>query len=102
MQEEEQIYPDVNVALTEGLLRLEANKCESSKIRSLAAAFLSGKSNVPGAPDCRTVAPLLVLRFGDTTMKNLRSRPLSSGPLPLSTQATGMQNSARFEDLPAG
>jgi hypothetical protein len=35
MQEEEQIYPDVNVVLAEGLLRLEADKIESSKIRLL-------------------------------------------------------------------
>lgn len=71
MQEEEQIYPDVNVALTEGLLRLEADRFEASKIRSLAAAFLSGKKNLPGAAECKTVAPLLVLRFGDK-----RSLPL--------------------------
>ena len=65
MKEEEQIYPDVNVALTEGFLRLEANKFESSKIRSVAAAFLSGKSNVSGALECRPLAPLLILRFAD-------------------------------------
>jgi hypothetical protein len=65
MQEEEQIYPDVNVTLTESLLRLEADRFASSKIRVLAAAFLSGKSNVPGAAECKALAPLLVLRFGD-------------------------------------
>jgi hypothetical protein len=71
MQQEEQIYPDVNVALTDSLLRLEADRFESSKIRFLAAAFLSGKSNVSGAAECKTLAPLLVLRFGDK-----RSLPL--------------------------
>jgi hypothetical protein len=39
MQEEEQIYPDVNVVLAEGLLRLEADKIESSKIRLLQPHF---------------------------------------------------------------
>lgn len=71
MQHDEQVYPDVNVALTEGFLRLEANRFESGKIRSLAAAFLSGKSSVSGASECRTLAPLLILRFGDE-----RSLPL--------------------------
>ncbi len=71
MKEEEQIYPDVNVALTEGFLRLEANKPESRRIRSMAASFLSGKNNRPGALECRALAPLLVLRFGDR-----RSLPL--------------------------
>lgn len=65
MQEEEQIYPDVNVALMESLLRLEANRFEARQIRSRATAFLSGKSNIPGAAECKTVAPLLILRFGD-------------------------------------
>jgi hypothetical protein len=71
MQEEEQIYPDVNVALTDSLLRIEADRFESSKIRLLAAAFLSGNSRVSGAAECKTLAPLLVLRFGDK-----RSLPL--------------------------
>jgi hypothetical protein len=71
MRDEEQIYPDVSVALTEGLLRLEASKFESSKIRSLAVAFMRGKSNIAGAPECKSLAPLLILRFGDR-----RSLPL--------------------------
>lgn len=71
MHEEEQVYPDVNVTLTEALLRLEANQPESYKIRSIAAAFLSGKMPVAGAADCKALAPLLILRFGDR-----RSLPL--------------------------
>jgi hypothetical protein len=71
MQHDEQIYSDVNVALMEGLLRLEPNKFESSQVRSLAATFLSGKSTVAGVAECQTLAPLLVLRFGDK-----RSLPL--------------------------
>jgi hypothetical protein len=40
-------------------------------MRTLAAKFLLGNSNISGASDCRTLAPLLVLRFGDK-----RSLPL--------------------------
>jgi hypothetical protein len=65
MQDEEQIYPDVNVVVTESFLRLEADGLESSKIRAIAGLFLSGKSKVPGAEECRALAPLLMLRFGD-------------------------------------
>jgi hypothetical protein len=71
MREPEQIYPDVNVALVESFLRLEANKVESTKIRSLATTLLLGKSKVSGANECNALAPLLVLRFGDK-----RSLPL--------------------------
>jgi hypothetical protein len=71
MQHEEQIYPDVNVALTDGLLRLEPNKYESGRIRSIASALLSGKLSAAVAPECRALAPLLVLRYSDK-----RSLPL--------------------------
>ena len=84
MQEEEQIYPDVNVALTEGLLRLEADRFESRKIRFLAAEFLSGKSNVPGAAECKTLAPLLVLRFGDKRSLPLLKRCFDDDKSPVS------------------
>ena len=84
MQEQEQIYPDVNVALTEGLLRLEADRFESRKIRSLAAVFLSGKSNVPGAAECKTLAPLLILRFGDKRSLPLLKRCFNDDKSPVS------------------
>lgn len=71
VQHEEQIYADVNVALIESLLRLEAGRLESSKIRKLASALLSGKMNIPGIAECKAVAPLIILRFGDK-----RSLPL--------------------------
>jgi hypothetical protein len=71
MSQEEQIYPDVAVAVTEGLLRLEPDKFETRKIRDLATAFLTGRSTVCGAPECKTLSPLLLLRFSDR-----RSLPL--------------------------
>jgi hypothetical protein len=71
MQHPEQIYPDVNVTLIDSLLRLEAGGWESRRIRTLAASFLSGNATLPGAAECRALAPLLILRFGDR-----RSLPL--------------------------
>ncbi len=67
----EQIYPDVNVALVESLLRLEPDQAETASIRVIASSFLSGKNRLPGAADCMALAPLLILRFGDR-----RSLPL--------------------------
>ena len=71
MHEPEQIYPDVNVGLVESFLRLEANRLESRTIRFLATTLLLGRSKVSGANECKALAPLLVLRFGDK-----RSLPL--------------------------
>ena len=61
----EQIYPDVDLALTEGLLRLEADNFTSSEIRSFAATLLAGKQLSPRSHMSRMLAPLLLLRFGD-------------------------------------
>jgi hypothetical protein len=71
MQTAEQVYPDVDAALTEGLLRLEPTRFEARRIRQLAAAFLKGETTFTGAEECRVLAPLLLLRFGDK-----RSLPL--------------------------
>ena len=71
MDHAEQIYPDVNVSLVESLLRLEAGQVESVSIRLIAVSFLSGKNSLPGATECKALAPLLILRFGDK-----RSLPL--------------------------
>ncbi len=71
MGAEEQVYPDVDVALTEGLQRLEPPKFEARRIRTLATDFLTGKSNSTGAAECKVLAPLLILRCGDR-----RSLPL--------------------------
>jgi hypothetical protein len=70
----EQIYPDVNVAIVESLLRLEPSGGEAAKIRTLATSFLLGKSNVAGATECKGLAPLLILRFGDKRSLRLLKR----------------------------
>lgn len=71
MSHPEQIYPDINVALMESLLRVEARGPDASRIRGIAASFVSGKMAIPGAIGCKAIAPLLILRFGDR-----RSLPL--------------------------
>jgi hypothetical protein len=65
MKLEEQVYPDINVRITEVMLRLEANIYESSRIRSLAVGFLMGKGTTAASAECTALAPLLILRFGD-------------------------------------
>jgi hypothetical protein len=65
MHKDEQIYPDINVALTESFLRLEASPAESREIRLLASSLLPGKSRTAGISECKSLAPLLLLRFGD-------------------------------------
>ncbi|GAG25135.1 unnamed protein product, partial [marine sediment metagenome] len=65
------IYPDVNLALFESLLRLEPKRSETTPFRHLASDLLTGKLRIPGVSLSLTVAPLLILRFGDR-----RSLPL--------------------------
>lgn len=70
----EQVYPDVNQLLTEGLLKVDANPTESREIRKVAVDLLSNKYNSPGWQRCATIAPLLILRFGDNRSKPLIKR----------------------------
>lgn len=65
MQHDEQVYPDINVGLVESLLRLEPSKSAAAAIRTIAVKFLTEKSKLPGASECRALAPLLLLRFAD-------------------------------------
>ncbi len=68
---EEQPYADVNVAMLEGMLRLEAVGSERSQIRTISVSFLRRRVKILGELDCAAIAPLLILRFGDR-----RSLPL--------------------------
>ena len=61
----EQVYPDVNLALTENLLRLEPDKSTAGELRRFASALLTKTPSWPGASHCAAVAPLLILRYGD-------------------------------------
>ncbi len=67
----EQLYPDVNMSLTESLLRLEGKAKEVSLIRSIGSDLLRGKILIPGNLELGAIAPLIILRFG-----NYRSLPL--------------------------
>ncbi len=62
---EEQVYPDVNRALTEGLLRVEASGEDALRYRRLATSLLEKRFQFPGWEACAAVAPLLILRLGD-------------------------------------
>jgi hypothetical protein len=72
MRNPEQVYADVNVILTESLLRVEADGESAMRIRAFGSALLRDETvSIPGAQECKAIAALLVLRFGDR-----RSLPL--------------------------
>jgi hypothetical protein len=71
MTNSEQVYSDISVTLLESLLRLEPDVAQTRRLRALAVEFLSGRRDIPGKSECRAIAPLLLLRFGDR-----RSLPL--------------------------
>jgi hypothetical protein len=71
LNHEEQVYPSVSHVLIESLLRLEATGDEAVKVRKIGSDLVSRKSTLKGISECKEVAPLLLLRFGDR-----RSLPL--------------------------
>ncbi len=94
MNSDEQVYADVNVAAVEAFLRLEVRAPAARQIRSLAVTLLQGKFAVPGLEECMTIAPLLILRFGDRRSLALLETFLSgqkvSSPLALRSCAVVM------------
>lgn len=69
----ENVYPDVSHAFVEGLLRIEAAPREAVEIRKLAVMLLNSATKSEFAERC-TVAPLLLLRFGDgRSLRRLRT-----------------------------
>lgn len=68
---EEQIYPNVNQLLMEGLLKIDPTQADSRRLRGVASGLLTGKHRMPGWEHCASIAPLLILRYGDR-----RSLPL--------------------------
>jgi len=77
-QHDEQVYPDVNHLLAEGLLKLEPAKNEAARIRKIASDLLREKYRFPGWQRCALVAPLLVLRFGDRRSLPLLNRHVTN------------------------
>jgi uncharacterized protein YaaR (DUF327 family) len=70
LNDDEQVYGDVNYRLLESLLRLEPNRADATRIRQLAQRLLSGELRFPGVEECRVLAPLLLLRYGDSRNLN--------------------------------
>lgn len=70
----EQIYPDVNVALTESLLRLEPSKTDLPRIRKVTRSLIRRDRALPGTFDCAAIAALFALRFGDEPVRGLLKR----------------------------
>jgi len=83
----EQVYPDVDLALTEGLLRVEGDRFIGRLVRATATRLLSGNQSPPQAYMSRMLSPLLLLRFGDRRSLPLLARCFdeekSSSPMPL-------------------
>ena len=79
-----------NLAAVESLLRLESTGYEARRIRALAIALLRGQRNLPGLDECRAVAPLLVLRFGDRRSLTVLTSILNKDGSPLVTRAVGI------------
>jgi hypothetical protein len=83
----EQVYPDVDLALTEGLLRVEGDNLISRRVRTTAASLLVGNNISPKLHLSRLLAPLLLLRFGDRrslpVLKRCFDDERSAPPLPL-------------------
>lgn len=73
----EQVYPDVNQFLAEGMLKIEPTRTESHLIRRIASGLLRGDYQVPGWQRCAALAPLLILRFGDRRSLPLLKRLVS-------------------------
>ncbi len=87
MAHPEQVYPDVDLALTEGLLRIEGDEFISREIRAKAASLLAGKNISSRSYLSRVLAPLLLLRFSDRRSLPLLRRGFDEDklapPLPL-------------------
>jgi hypothetical protein len=90
MGSDEQVYASVNLAAVESLLRLEPTGYETRRLCTLAIRLLRGQLNIPGLDECRAVAPLLILRFGDRrSLSALQAMIDKEGSL-LVTRAVGI------------
>lgn len=74
MSDPEQVYSDVNIALTESLLRVEPGKTDLVRVRQLTRGLLRKGRALPGVDDCVAVGALLVLRFGESRIRALLKR----------------------------
>jgi hypothetical protein len=65
LHDEQQVYADVNYRLIEALLKLEPASRETVRLKKVAQAILNGEIDFPGVEECKVLAPLLLLRYGD-------------------------------------
>ena len=65
LEDDEQVYPDVNYRLIEALLKLEPSSRERTRLKRLAQSILNDEMTFRGVEDCRVLAPMLLLRYGD-------------------------------------
>lgn len=72
------------------LLRLEPAGYETRRLRTLATRLLRGQLNIPGLDECRAVAPLLILRFGDRRSLSTLQAIIDKEGSPLVTRAVGI------------
>ncbi|HSS51078.1 MAG TPA: hypothetical protein VLX28_19225, partial [Thermoanaerobaculia bacterium] len=70
----EQIYPDVNIALVESLLRLEPVGPELEELRALTKSLIRREYRLPGEEHYTATATLLILRFGGRGSRTLLKR----------------------------
>jgi hypothetical protein len=88
MNSEEQVYENVTVELFESLLLVEASGFEARQIRTIAGKFLSAGSKFVGNDQCRSIAPLIYLRFGDRRSLPFLKKVLERGARGLSAPVT--------------
>jgi len=65
LDDQEQVYPDVNYRLIEALLKLEPSRREMTRLKKLAQKILNDQISFRGVEECRVLAPMLLLRYGD-------------------------------------
>jgi hypothetical protein len=74
LNDPEQVYADVNVALVESLLRVEPSEEDLPRLRTLARSLIGRKRSLPGSDQCAAVGTLLALRYGDPSIRRLVKR----------------------------
>jgi hypothetical protein len=70
LSDPEQVYPDVNYQLIEGLLKLSPDTVVAKRLCDLGVGILNETLSFPGSGDAKSLAPILILRYGDK--RNLR------------------------------
>jgi hypothetical protein len=74
MANPEQIYPDVNIAVAESLLRLEPVGPELKELRALTKELIRREGRLPGEEHFGATATLLMLRLGGRGFSTLMKR----------------------------